>query len=227
VAGTIEGRKVALGDAAMMQADGIDVAGLKAAANEMRNAGATAIFAAVDAKAIGVIAVADPVKPTTAAAVSALRDAGVRVVMLTGDNRKTAEAVARELGIQEIEAEILPQDKGKVVEQLRKQGGVVAMAGDGVNDAPALAAADIGVAMGTGTDVAIESAGVTPCVVTSTDCQGAPAVASDYAQHPPEPVLRFRLQCRRRAHCRRRALSRDRAVAVPGHSGSGDGALVG
>jgi Cu+-exporting ATPase len=161
VTGTIEGRKVALGNAAMMQAEGIDVAGLEAAANEMRNAGATAIFAAVDGKAIGVIAVADPVKPTTAAAVSALRDAGVRVVMLTGDNRKTAEAVARRLGIQEIEAEILPQDKGKVVERLRKEGRVVAMAGDGVNDAPALAAADVGVAMGTGTDVAIESAGMT------------------------------------------------------------------
>jgi Cu+-exporting ATPase len=161
VTGTIDGRKVVLGNSAMMQADGIDVAGLEAAANEMRNEGATAIFAAVDGKAIGVIAVADPVKPTTAAAVGALRDAGVRVVMLTGDNRKTAEAVARRLGIQEIEAEILPQDKGKVVERLRKEGRVVAMAGDGVNDAPALAAADIGVAMGTGTDVAIESAGVT------------------------------------------------------------------
>jgi Cu+-exporting ATPase len=161
VTGTIEGRKVALGNAAMMQADGINVAGLEATANEMRNEGATAIFAAVDGKAIGVIAVPDPVKPTTAAAVRALRDAGVRVVMLTGDNRKTAEAVARKLGIDEIEAEILPQNKGKVVERLRKEGRVVAMAGDGVNDAPALAAADIGVAMGTGTDVAIESAGVT------------------------------------------------------------------
>jgi Cu+-exporting ATPase len=108
VTGTIEGRKVALGNAAMMQADGIDVAGLEAAGNEMRNEGATAIFAAVDGKAIGVIAVADPVNPTTAVAVGALRDAGVRVVMLTGDNRKTAEAVAQKLGIDEIEAEILP-----------------------------------------------------------------------------------------------------------------------
>jgi Cu+-exporting ATPase len=161
VTGIIEGRKIALGNAAMMQADGIDAAGLEAAANEMRNEGATAIFAAVDGKAIGVIAVADPVKPTTAAAIAALRDTGVRVVMLTGDNRRTAEAVARRLGIQEIEAEILPQDKAKVVERLRKEGRVVAMAGDGVNDAPALAAADVGIAMGTGTDVAIESAGVT------------------------------------------------------------------
>ncbi len=161
VTGTIDGRKVALGNAAMMQASGIDVTGLETVANDMRNDGATTIFAALDGKACGVIAIADPIKPTSAAAVRALRDAGVRVVMLTGDNRKTAEAVARRLGIEEIEAEILPQDKGKVVERLSKQGRVVAMAGDGVNDAPALAAADIGVAMGTGTDVAIESAGVT------------------------------------------------------------------
>ena len=107
------------------------------------------------------IAIADPIKPTTADAVRSLKEAGIRVVMLTGDNRTTAEAVARKLGITEIEAEILPQDKGKVVERLRKEGRIVAMAGDGVNDAPALAAADVGVAMGTGTDVAIESAGVT------------------------------------------------------------------
>jgi len=108
-----------------------------------------------------VIAVADPIKATTPDAVRALKEAGVRVVMLTGDNRATAEAVARKLGVGEIEAEVLPQDKGKVVERLRKEGRVVAMAGDGVNDAPALAAADVGIAMGTGTDVAIESAGVT------------------------------------------------------------------
>ena len=107
------------------------------------------------------IAVADPIKATALDAVRALKEAGVRVVMLTGDNRATAEAVGRKLGIAEIEAEVLPQDKGKTVERLRKEGRVVAMAGDGVNDAPALAAADVGIAMGTGTDVAIESAGVT------------------------------------------------------------------
>ena len=127
----------------------------------MRSDGATAIFAALDGKAAGVIAIADPIKATTAEAVRALKDAGVRVVMLTGDNRTTAEAVARKLDIAEIEAEVLPQDKGRVVERLRKEGRIVAMAGDGVNDAPALAAADVGIAMGTGTDVAIESAGVT------------------------------------------------------------------
>jgi P-type Cu+ transporter len=130
-------------------------------AEELRNGGATAIFAALDGKASGVIAIADPIKATTPDAVRALQDAGVRIVMLTGDNRATAEAVGRKLGVAEIEAEILPQDKGRVVERLRKEGRVVAMAGDGVNDAPALAAADVGIAMGTGTDVAIESAGVT------------------------------------------------------------------
>ena len=161
VAGTVDGRKLVLGNRAMMQAAGIDVAALEGPANELRRDGATAIFAALDGKACGVIAIADPIKATTPDAVRALREAGVRVVMLTGDNRATAEAVARKLGITEVEAEILPKDKGKVVERLRKQGRVVAMAGDGVNDAPALAAADVGVAMGAGTDVAIESAGVT------------------------------------------------------------------
>ena len=107
------------------------------------------------------LAIADPIKATAAAAIGALRHAGILVVMLTGDNRTTAEAVARKLGIADVEAEVLPEDKGKVVERLRKQGRVVAMAGDGVNDAPALAAADVGIAMGTGTDVAIQSAGMT------------------------------------------------------------------
>jgi Cu+-exporting ATPase len=161
VTGTIEGRKVALGNRALMQAIGINVDALEAAANDLRINGATAIFAAIDGQAAGVMAVADPIKATAAEAVRALREGGVRIVMLTGDNHATAEAVGRQLGIAEIEAEVLPQDKGKVVERLRKEGRVVAMAGDGVNDAPALAAADVGIAMGTGTDVAIESAGVT------------------------------------------------------------------
>jgi len=161
VAGTIDGRKVALGNRAMMQAAGIDMGGLEGPADELRRDGATAIFAALDGKASGVIAVADPIKPTTPDAVRALKSAGVRVVMLTGDNRATAEAVARKLGIAEVEAGVLPQDKGKTVERLRKEGRIVAMAGDGVNDAPALAAADVGIAMGAGADVAIESAGVT------------------------------------------------------------------
>jgi P-type Cu+ transporter len=159
--GTVEGRRVVIGNARMMDDAGIDVAALEADAEELRREGATALFVGVDASAVGVIAIADPVKPTTPDAVAALRKAGVRIVMLTGDNRTTAEAVARRLGISEVEAEILPEDKARVVERLRAAGRVVAMAGDGVNDAPALAAADVGVAMGTGTDVAIESAGVT------------------------------------------------------------------
>ncbi len=116
---------------------------------------------AIDGKPAGVIAIADPVKPTTPDALKALTDAGLHVVMLTGDNHTTAQAVARRLGIAEVEAEVLPDGKAKVVEDLRREGRVVAMAGDGVNDAPALAAADVGIAMGTGTDVAIESAGIT------------------------------------------------------------------
>jgi Cu+-exporting ATPase len=160
-AGTVEGRRIAAGNRAMMEEAGIDVTALEAEADALRQDGATALFLAVDGRAAGVIAIADPVKPAAPAAVAALRKAGVRIVMLTGDNRTTAQAVARRLGISEVEAEILPEDKARVVERLRAQGRVVAMAGDGVNDAPALAAADVGIAMGTGTDVAIESAGVT------------------------------------------------------------------
>jgi P-type Cu+ transporter len=159
--GTVEGRRVVIGNARMMGDAGIDVAALKAGAEKLRQEGATALFVGVDHSAAGVIAIADPVKPTTPDAVAALRKAGMRIVMLTGDNRTTAQTVASKLGISEVEAEILPEDKARVVAQLRDGGCVVAMAGDGVNDAPALAAADVGVAMGTGTDVAIESAGVT------------------------------------------------------------------
>ena len=161
VTGTIENRRIVIGNRMMMQADAIDIASLEKTAEDLRGEGATAIFVAIGGKPSGVLAIADPVKATTPAAIEFLRDAGILVVMLTGDNRTTAEAVARKLGITEVEAEILPENKGKVVERLRKQGRVVAMAGDGVNDAPALAAADVGIAMGTGTDVAIESAGVT------------------------------------------------------------------
>ncbi len=139
----------------------MDTAELERDAERLRHDGATAIFLSVDAKVAAVIAIADPVKSTTAEALAALAQEKVRVVMLTGDNRTTAEAVARRLGIAEVEAEVLPEEKSAVVEKLRKQGRSVAMAGDGVNDAPALAAAEVGIAMGTGTDVAIESAGIT------------------------------------------------------------------
>ncbi len=161
VLGTVEGKRVALGTARFLREQGIDVSALEQGADEFRRDGATAIFVGVDGKAAGVLAIADPVKASTAAALAALKADGVRVVMLTGDNRTTAQAIARRLGITEIEAEVLPDQKSAVVTRLKGEGRVVAMAGDGVNDAPALAAADVGIAMGTGTDVAIESAGVT------------------------------------------------------------------
>ena len=161
VRGTIEGRQVASGNTRFLGELSIDVSALEPKAEALRHDGATAIFVAIDGKAAGVIGIADPIKATTPAAILALKAAGLRLVMMTGDNRTTAEAVARRLGIDEVQAEVLPQDKASVVQQLRSQGRIVAMAGDGVNDAPALAAADVGVAMGAGSDVAIESAGVT------------------------------------------------------------------
>src|SRR5712691_10964327 len=161
VTGAVERRRVVLGNAKFLAESAISTAALAGEADRLRQDGATAIFVAVDGKAAGIIAIADPVKATTPAAIKALRGEGIRVVMLTGDNRTTADAVARRLGITEVEAEVLPDQKSEVVEKLTREGRAVAMAGDGVNDAPALAAADVGIAMGTGTDVAIESAGVT------------------------------------------------------------------
>jgi Cu+-exporting ATPase len=161
VTGVVEGRYVTVGNRVMMAGAGVETAPLDAEAEAFRKDGATAIFVAIDGEPAGIVAIADPVKTTTPDALTALKSAGVRIVMLTGDGRTTAEAVAKRLGIDEVEAEILPEDKKKVVERLRREGRVVAMAGDGVNDAPALAAADVGIAMGTGTDVAMESAGVT------------------------------------------------------------------
>ena len=161
VHGTIDGHAVALGNAALMQEIGVALDELAAKADALRRDGATALFLAVDHAPGGVIAIADPIKATTKAALQRLRDENIRIVMLTGDNRITAAAVASQLGITEIEADVLPQDKNRIVKRLRAEGRVVAMAGDGVNDAPALAEADVGIAMGTGTDVAIQSAGVT------------------------------------------------------------------
>ncbi len=161
VIGTVEGRRVAIGKPAYLSELKVDTAALTEAAERHRRDGATAILVAIDGKAAGIIAIADPVKATTTDAVAALKAEGIRVIMLTGDNRTTAEAVARRLGIDEIEADVLPDQKSAVVTRLKAEGRVVAMAGDGVNDAPALAAADVGIAMGTGTDVAIESAGIT------------------------------------------------------------------
>jgi Cu+-exporting ATPase len=159
--GTVEDRNVLLGNAAFMMDAGVEIGPLAGKADELREEGATAIYAAVNGKLAGVFAIADPVKATTPAALKALTALGVRIVMLTGDNRTTAQAVAKRLGITDVEAEILPEQKSAIISKFRKEGRAVAMAGDGVNDAPALAAADVGIAMGSGTDVAMESAGVT------------------------------------------------------------------
>lgn len=159
--GVVDGRRIILGNARFLADEGIATEALAAQADTLRRDGATAIFIGVDGKVAGVFAIADPVKQTTPEALAALKAEGIRVVMLTGDNRTTAEAVAKRLGIDDVEAEVLPDQKSAVVARLRDEGRVVAMAGDGVNDAPALAVADVGIAMGSGTDVAIESAGVT------------------------------------------------------------------
>ena len=161
VTGRVDGHRVILGSSDFLTAEGIDVQGLAGQADNLRADGATVVHVGVDGQPAGLVAVADPVKDTTAAALATLRQQDIQVVMLTGDNRVTAEAVARKLGIERVEAEVLPDHKSQVVTGLQEQGRVVAMAGDGVNDAPALAAADVGLAMGSGTDVAIESAGVT------------------------------------------------------------------
>lgn len=161
VTGSIEGQRVLAGNRLLMESETVDTSDFDHEAEQLREDGATVIFAAVDGRICGLLAIADPVKATTQTAISALQKEGVRVVMLTGDNRTSAQAVARTLGIDEVESEVLPEDKGRIVERLQKEGRVVAMAGDGVNDAPALATADVGIAMGTGTDVAIESAGIT------------------------------------------------------------------
>ena len=161
VTGTVRGKKIALGNARFLSELNIHTSTLRVGAERLRSEGATAIFLAVDGETVGVIAIADPVKQTTPDALKALAADNIRVVMLTGDNRTTAQAVARQLGISEVEAEVLPDQKSAVVEKLRREGRAVAMAGDGVNDAPALAAAEVGIAMGTGSDVAIESAGIT------------------------------------------------------------------
>jgi Cu+-exporting ATPase len=162
VTGRVEGRRVALGNKILLADLGVDPSSLVERADEMRSEGQGVMFVAVDGEAAGLIAVADPIKESAAAAIAGLKKEGIRLVMLTGDNKRTAEAVARSIGgIDEVMADVLPDQKQAVVERLRAQGRRVAMAGDGINDAPALAAADVGIAMGTGTDVAMESASVT------------------------------------------------------------------
>ena len=150
MSGTVEGKRLLLGNARFLKENGVDLGTFQ-----------RPVMLAVDGKLAGTIRFDDPIKETTAAALAELRRDGLRIIMLTGDNRRTAEAVAQQLGLTEFEAEVLPEDKAKVVGRLKSEGRIVAMAGDGINDAPALAAADVGIAMGTGTDIAIESAGVT------------------------------------------------------------------
>jgi Cu+-exporting ATPase len=161
VSGQVDGRRVLIGNDQWLQENGIPVSELKQKAEELRREGQTVIFVALDGQLKGLIGIADPIKPSTAQALRDLKAAGLRLVMLTGDSRTTAEAVARGLGIDEFEAEVLPERKSQVVQRLQKDGRIVAMAGDGINDAPALAQANVGIAMGTGTDVAMESGSVT------------------------------------------------------------------
>lgn len=161
ISGRVEGKTVVFGNAVLMGERGVEIGALTPKADALRREGRTAMFLAVDGKAAGLLAVVDPIRPDARRALDALRAEGLRLVMLTGDSRATAEAVARQLGIAEVVAEVLPERKKDVVEGLQREGRVVAMAGDGVNDAPALAQADVGVAMGSGTDIAVQSAGVT------------------------------------------------------------------
>ncbi len=161
VMGTVDGRALVLGNAALFAQEGIDISGLRDPAVGLREKGYTAMFVAVDGQTVGVLGVADPIKGSTPEAIRLLHEAGIRIVMLTGDSELTARAVAGELGIDHVVAEVLPEDKSAVIERLQEEGRTVAMAGDGINDAPALARAHVGIAMGTGTDVAMESAGIT------------------------------------------------------------------
>jgi Cu+-exporting ATPase len=219
VIGTVAGRKVVIGNAKFLREIGISIERLEGEAERLRQDGATAIYIAIDRKVSGIIAIADPVKATTPHALKALTVGGVSIVMLTGDNKTTASAVARRLGIGEVEAEVLPDQKSAVVERLRRQGRVVAMAGDGVNDAPALAAAEVGIAMGTGTDVAIESAGVTllkgdltgsaaslppPCATSGRTCSSRSSTTPSGCRSRPACSIRISASCSRRSSRRPR-----------------------
>ena len=161
IVGRVDGHAVALGNVRLMQDLNVGVEALRADADAARGDGQTVMFVAVDGKAAGLVAVADPIKPSTPEALQASHEAGLRIVMVSGDSRRTAEAVARRLGIDHVEAEVLPDQKSRIVKAMQSDGRRAVMAGDGVNDAPALAQADVGIAMGTGTDVAIDSAGIT------------------------------------------------------------------
>ena len=216
VRGRVDGRALVLGNTALMREVGADPGALADAAEKLRLDGATAMFLAVDGVAAGLIAVADPIKDGAAAAIKALHAAGLRVVMATGDGRTTAEAVARHLGIDEVHGEVRPKDKADLVQRLKAEGRRVAMAGDGINDAPALAAADVGIAMGTGTDVAMSSAQVT---LVKGDLRGiarAREISSAAVTNMKQNLdLCLSLQRTGRARRRGRALSGVRRAAEP------------
>jgi Cu+-exporting ATPase len=219
VRGRVEDHDVAIGNRALLADLGIDAAPLEPTVGRFGAEAHTAVLVAVDGRPAAVLGISDPVKESTPEALRLLHADGVRVVMATGDARETAEAVARRLGIDEVRAGVLPADKARVVQQLRHDGRVVAMAGDGINDAPALAAADVGIAMGSGTDVAIESAGVTPREGRPARRRAGPdPEPRDDAQHPPEPLLRLRLQRARRPDRRGRPLPVRRHSPEP-HAG--------
>ena len=216
VTGRVDGRSVALGNQRLLEELGVSLDGLGERAEALRGDGQTVMFVAVDSRIAGLLGVADPIKASTPEALSQLRAAGVHVVMLTGDSRATALAIARKLGIMDVEAEVLPDQKRLMISRLQAEGRIVAMAGDGVNDAPALAQAHVGIAMGTGTDVAMQSADFT---LVNGDLRGIVRARrlsqATMAEHPPEPFLRLRLQHPRRAPRGGGALSGVRAVAEP------------
>jgi Cu+-exporting ATPase len=198
VRGVVGGRTIVLGNTSLLHDAGGDAAPLAADAERLRAEGASVIYLAVDGRLAGLLAVHDPIKESTSGAIKALHDAGIRIVMATGDGQTTAKAVAARLGIDEVYGEVKPQDKADLVARLQTEGRRVAMAGDGINDAPALARANVGIAMGTGTDVAMNSAQVT---LVKGDlrgiARGAPALGSDRAQYVSEPAVRACLQCAR------------------------------
>ena len=228
VAGKVGDRAVALGNRAMMDDLGVSVEVLNANADTLRSEGKTAMFVAVDGKLAGIVAVADPIKATTVEAIRALHDSGLRIIMATGDNERTAKAVAAKLGIDEVRADMLPEDKQALIDELHAKGASVAMAGDGVNDAPALAAADVGIAMGTGADVAVESAGIT---LVKGDLKGivrARRLSQATIRNIKQNLFfAFVYNAARRAGGGRRALSRLRNSAVANVGGGGDEPVVG
>ena len=223
VSGKVSGHSLALGNASFMRQLSVDVGSSETPAEAARGRGASVVYLSVDGRFAGLLVLSDPVKATTADALDALRKAGLRVVMATGDGLATAHAIGERLGIDEVHGEVKPADKLKLVEALQSQGCIVAMAGDGINDAPALARADVGIAMGTGTDVAMNSAQVTPGQGRSArHCHGDLPVEGHSGQHEAEPDFRLRLQRHRRADCRGCALSIHRLAPVSDGCRGGD-----